>query len=609
MKRMTLAATAVALITLTSPLMPLASAAASPAQAPTRIQWQKWSDDVFDRAKREHKFVLLDLEAIWCHWCHVMDQVTYSDPQVIRLINQRYIAVKVDQDSRPDISNKYEDYGWPATVVFNADGGEIVIRQGYVPPMPMARMLKAVIDDPTPGPSVRPQQRIAFGRESSLPPALRAQMQQRFDANYDPKQGGWGTVHKYVDWDAIELSMNQGRAGGGGDQAAAQRARQTLTSALRLIDPAWGGVYQYSTDADWVHPHFEKIMQFQAEAMRIYALAYAQYHDPAYLKAAQDIRRYLANFLTSPDGAFYTSQNADLVDGQHSAAYFAMDDAARRRQGIPRIDTHSYARENGWAIYALCALYEVTGDRQELDHAIRAAQWVISHRAIEGAGEGAGGFRHDEHDAGGPYLADTLGMGRAFLSLYAATADRIWLDRASAAATYIGSHFTNSAGTPGFVTAASHGALKPAVELDENVTAARFFNLLGRYTGNPAQQELARRAMRYVAAPQVSGSRGPWVGGILLADSELSNEPLHVTVVGSKQDPAATALFHEAIQSPVAYKRVEWWDPSQGTLPNPDVQYPPTKIASAFLCTANTCSPPIPKLEALRVRLHRLAGN
>ena len=116
--------------------------AASPVPAP-QLTWQPWSDTVFAQAREEHKFVLLDLEAVWCHWCHVMDDVTYKDPIVIRLLREHYLLVKVDQDSRPDISNRYEDYGWPATVVFAGDGSEIVKRQGYIPPRPMSSMLQA----------------------------------------------------------------------------------------------------------------------------------------------------------------------------------------------------------------------------------------------------------------------------------------------------------------------------------------------------------------------------------------------------------------------------------------------------------------------------------
>jgi uncharacterized protein len=114
------------------------------ARAPSRtLHWQSWSDAVFSQARAEHKFVLLDLEAVWCHWCHVMDDITYRDPVVMRLLNQRYILVKVDQDARPDISNRYQDYGWPATAVFAAGGSEIVKRQGYIPPRPMSSMLRA----------------------------------------------------------------------------------------------------------------------------------------------------------------------------------------------------------------------------------------------------------------------------------------------------------------------------------------------------------------------------------------------------------------------------------------------------------------------------------
>jgi uncharacterized protein len=143
-------------------------------------------------------------------------------------------------------------------------------------------------------------------------------------------------------------------------------ARETLDAQRKLIDPVWGGVYQYSTDGDWDHPRFEKIMQMQAENLRIYAQAYTVWKDPAYLQAARQIRDYLRNFLTSPDGAFYTSQDADLVPGEHSGEYFALNDNERRRRGIPRVDQQIYARENGWAINALATLYAVTGDTADL---------------------------------------------------------------------------------------------------------------------------------------------------------------------------------------------------------------------------------------------------
>src|SRR5882724_10223673 len=140
------------------------------------IHWISWNDSLFAKAKREHRFVLLDLEAVWCHWCHVMDETTYADPKVASLIDAHYIAVKVDQDSRPDLSNRYEDYGWPATIVFNSDGSEIVKRRGYMPPEQMASMLQAIIDDPSPGPSVVPEVKPHFGSEALLSTELRRKL-------------------------------------------------------------------------------------------------------------------------------------------------------------------------------------------------------------------------------------------------------------------------------------------------------------------------------------------------------------------------------------------------------------------------------------------------
>src|SRR5580698_7955229 len=166
------------------------------------LHWQPWSDAVFANARAEHKFVLLDLEAVWCHWCHVMDDVTYRDPAVIRLLKEKYILVKVDQDSRPDISNRYQDYGWPATVVFAADGSEIVKRQGYIPPRPMSSMLQAIIDDPSPGPSIEKEAAFQPASGSAIQAATITRIFAQYERQYDKPVAGWGFGHKYLDSDS-----------------------------------------------------------------------------------------------------------------------------------------------------------------------------------------------------------------------------------------------------------------------------------------------------------------------------------------------------------------------------------------------------------------------
>ena len=571
-----------------------------------QLNWRPWSDAIFAEARRDHRFVLLDLEAVWCHWCHVMDANTYSDPNVIKLLQAHYITVKVDQDSRPDLSNRYEDYGWPATVVFDGEGHEIVKRQGYLAPDEMASMLQAILDDPTPGPSVQPERKLELPADSLLTAALRDELTKNFFAGYDDRHGSWGTDQKYLDWDSVEYAMVLARLKN--DAHAAQMARQTLVEQLHLLDPAWGGVYQYSTDGDWNSPHFEKIMQMQAENLRIYSLAYAQWHYPQHLHAAQEIRRFLATFLTSPTGAFYASQDADLVEGKHSADYFALNDAERRKLGVPRVDKHIYARENGWAINALATLYMASGDPAPLDEAIRAARWVLANRALPG-----GGFRHGSSDASGgasgdaagPYLGDTIAMARAFVTLYEVTGEREWLAHAERALGFIAKNFRDSNGA-GFLTAKAPAdrTYSPRPQRDENVMVARTANLLFHYTGDAQYEHLAKDAMRYLAAKPVV-DRLP-ASSALLADLELGSEPLHLTVVGHKDDPAAQILFQAALRYPSGYKRIEWWDAREGRLPNPDVQYPQLPHAAAFICTSRTCSPPISDPNKLAERVDKL---
>jgi uncharacterized protein YyaL (SSP411 family) len=563
-----------------------------------KLEWRNWSDAAFADAKREHRFVLLDLEAVWCHWCHVMDANTYSNRDVIKLLKTRYITLKVDQDSRPDLSNRYEDYGWPATIVFDADGHEIVKRQGYLEPDEMVSMLQAIIDDPSPGPSVQPEPTLVVPKETSLSAAERSDLNRNFLSGYDSQYGSWGKQQKFLDWDSVEYAMDLARLKH--DAHAEEMARKTLTEQLHLLDPAWGGVYQYSTGGDWNSPHFEKIMQMQAENLRIYALGYAQFGDPAYLHAAQEIRKYLKTFLQAPDGAFYTSQDADLVEGKHSAEYFALGDAARRKLGVPRVDKHIYARENGWAITGLVALYAATGDRSVLDDALRAANWIVANRSTT-----SGGFRHGNSTTAALYLGDTIAMERAFLALYGATGDRRWLTKSDAAMRFVEKNFRASSG-PGFVTVkdGSDHLHAPSLQRDENVLVARTANLLFHYTANGADKNLAEQAMRYVAAKPIV-DRFP-AASPLLADLELGSEPLHLTIVGHKDDPAAQRLFTWALHYPASYKRLEWWDTREGRLPNPDVQYPELKQAAAFICTSRTCSPPVFDGEKLAERVDKL---
>lgn len=573
-------------------------ARASESTADEPIDWRGWDAEVFAQAKRENKFVMLDLEAVWCHWCHVMAGTTYRDPRVVKLMSEHYLAVRVDQDSRPDLANRYEDYGWPATIIFSPDGEELLKRRGNIPPDEMASLLQAVIDDPTPGPSARPHVVLEAATETSLGAPRRVALEKQWLSGYDDDTGGWGFSHKFLDWDCVELALHQAVQG---DKRAAEMARVTLDKQRLLIDPVWGGVYQYSVGGDWVEPHYEKIMSMQAENIRIYAQAYAQWGNPADLKSALSIYGYVRQFLTSPDGVVYTSQDADVVPGEHSAEYFDLNDADRRAQGIPRVDQHIYARENGWVIRALCQLAAATGEKKYLQEAERAAAWVIAHRALPD-----GGFRHDEHDAAGPYLGDTLAMGRAFLALHEATQDSQWLERATASAEYIREHF-NDPNAVGFTSSdVTKGTIPtPRPQYEENVKLARFTTALAYTTGDEQYRTMAGNALRWLLAPGRNDDRFFYVAGLLLAEEEFRTEPAHITVVGRRSDPVASALFAEALKVPNAHKLVEWWDPQGGPPPRGEAIYPEMDRAAAFFCANGACSSPMFTVEDLAAELAR----
>jgi uncharacterized protein YyaL (SSP411 family) len=586
-----------ALRILTLILLVLSSAAARA----DGIAWQPWSEQVFAKAQREGKLVLLDMEAVWCHWCHVMDATTYQDPAVTALINKHFIAVKVDQDGNPALSQRYEDWGWPATIMFDAEGRELNKERGYVEPAAMAQVLQALVDKPEPMPEA----------PASKPAALALLTQQqkqvlgdRLEAAYDAALGGWGNRHKFLQADALDyLLLNAGA----GDETAGEHVRQTLSNARAIVDPVWGGIFQYSDDGTWTSPHYEKIMSSQANAVRLYATAYTLLGDDAFRATAEQIAGYMLTHLKAPEGGFYPSQDADLSAEIKGKEFYAMGDAERRKLGEPRIDRNLYAREAGWAISALVALHEATGEEKWLAAAKDAARWAIAQRLMP-----SGGWRHDAEDAGGPFMTTNLAMASATLDLYRATADRMWLGLAQQAGDFMVETLEDkSAG--GFalapVPAGATGVMaQPVKHFDDNTNAVRFYNALAHYTGDARHADAARRTMAYLAGTPAANRAAFWPG-LLQADAELANPPLHMTVVGKKGDAAAVALYRQALTYPATYRRVEWLDETEGALPNPDVTYPTLERPALFACIEKRCSLPIYAPEEAHKKLDRLFGR
>ncbi len=572
-----------------------------PAQAAEPLTWRGWGPELFQQKSGDQRLVILDLEAVWCHWCHVMEQTTYQDAKVTSLLKSKFITVRVDQDANPDLSNRYGDWGWPATIIFGAKGEELIKRRGYLDPQEMTALLEAVIKDPTPGPSASQEAAALPADNPILSKEQRAELIERSTGAFDKKYGGWGDGQKFIDADAMDHLLASASKG---DAAASDAARKTFDAALHIIDSQWGGIYQYSDQPDWLSPHYEKIMWYQANGLRQFSAASTLWHDANYRTAADNIYRYLSTKLQGPDGAFYTSQDADVDADLPGKKFYALNSSGREKLGRePRIDTHVYARENGWAISGITAYANAAGDASALAAAEKAAQFIITKRK-----RADGGFNHGDSDRGGPYLGDTLAMGQALLDLYAATGNRTWLNEADAAGDFIAKNFIDPKG--GFLTTltpeGSVGAfLNPAKAIDEQTAATRFANALHRYLGTAAYRTLAEHGMRYLASKDLL-DRGGMMPGILLADAEVSFEPTHITVVGPKTDANAQALHAAAVRTGVFYKRVDWWDRSEGALKNPDVTYPELDQPAAFLCTNRICSLPAFTADDLNAALQRI---
>jgi uncharacterized protein len=525
-----------------APAAPVATAAAPSRGAPgAALQWVDLTPATFARAKAERRFIVLDGAAEWCHWCHVMEAETYHDAKVQQILGASFIPVKVDIDARPDLQERYGDYGWPATVIFSPEGAELGKYRGFIEPAKFAEMLEAV---------------VAAGAEASAgtaaEPAKRAPSPPRplSDAHlewishvievelaeyWDREQGGWGRMQKSPIGSNNEwLLWKAGR----GDDAAQRQVMYALDQQAKLLDPVWGGIYQYSTGGVWTAPHFEKLMTYQAPALENYARAYQLTRDAKQLARAQAMRGYLERFLKGPEGGFYCTQDADLNAHDPTKPfltghdYYAKDEAGRLALGLPRVDAHEYGRENGLAIAAYVTFYEVTKDTAALAVAERAAERVLSTHLTA-----RGGITHDLRQELPPdaaargevlYLSDNAGFGFGLIRLYEVTHRAAYLERAQALAAFLLAEMADPSTGALFsstVDPAAVGVLAiRRVPSEDNVMALRFFAHLAHAapaSGPGAALTAAiARMLPALMQPEQMKARGRFLGDLLLALEE-----------------------------------------------------------------------------------------
>src|SRR5438034_9910439 len=307
----------------------------------SEINWRPWSGEAFDAARQTRKPILLSISAVWCHWCHVMDETTYSHPSVIDLINRDYVPVRVDNDVRPDINQRYNMGGWPSTA-FLTSSGDILTGATYMPPDQMASALIKIADyyrgNQTEIASrvLEARKRAAAGVSRSageLDSHLVEGILEATKSAYDAEYGGFGTSPKFPQTDAIVLLLEQSVLRN--DPELRQMAVQTLEKMAGggTYDHVEGGFFRDSTPQDWSVPHYEKMLEDHAGL--VHALSLAGMPD-----VLATTTGYLDRVLRDPRSGLYAgSQDAD----EH---YCSMDATERAAAVAPYVDRRVYTAWN-----------------------------------------------------------------------------------------------------------------------------------------------------------------------------------------------------------------------------------------------------------------------
>jgi uncharacterized protein YyaL (SSP411 family) len=300
------------------------------------IQWHEWGEEAFATAQRENKPILLDIGAVWCHWCHVMDRESYDNPEIAEIVNQHFVAVKVDRDERPDIDSRYQvavssisgQGGWPLTAFLTPDGKPFY-GGTYFPPddhygRPSFKRVLLSISNAyhEKNNDVIEQAKLVegaishaesfAGKSANFSPTVIDAIVQSALKTYDPQNGGFGSAPKFPHPAALDLLIDQYVRSGD------EQLRDVFVTSLEkmarggVYDQLAGGFHRYSVDERWIVPHFEKMCYDNSELLKNYVHAYQATGSEFFSSVARDIVRWMDEWLSDRQhGGFYASQDAD----------------------------------------------------------------------------------------------------------------------------------------------------------------------------------------------------------------------------------------------------------------------------------------------------------
>ncbi|MDP9052633.1 MAG: thioredoxin domain-containing protein [Acidobacteriota bacterium] len=315
------------------------------------VDWMEWGQAAFDRAVEEDKPILLDIGAVWCHWCHVMDRESYEDAATALIINENFIAVKVDRDERPDVDTRYQaavsaisgQGGWPLTAFLNPQG-KPYYGGTYFPPedrhgrpsfqrvlLTMAEAFETrreEVDESAASVMDAIELNESFsGRAGNPGPELVEKMVLSALQSVDMRHGGFGGQPKFPHSAALDLLTDVAsraatttiKLNGQGTLTIPEAARRAVLTTLDkmakggIYDHLAGGFHRYSVDENWIVPHFEKLAYDNSELLKNYVHAFLTFGDQEFARIAVDIVRWMDEWLSDRElGGFYASQDADF---------------------------------------------------------------------------------------------------------------------------------------------------------------------------------------------------------------------------------------------------------------------------------------------------------
>jgi uncharacterized protein len=301
------------------------------------VKWHAWGEAAFARAQAENKPILLDIGAVWCHWCHVMDRESYEDPEVARIINDHFIAVKVDRDERPDVDSRYQaavsaisgQGGWPLTAFLTPDGrpyfggtyfprddrygrpgfGRVLLTMSQV----WQERREEALESASSVMNAIEHNETFSPRGGDLNLALVDKIVTSAISQFDPRHGGFGSQPKFPHPAILDLLLEVGL--NRGIEEAKRASTVTLEQMARggVYDQLAGGFHRYSVDERWVVPHFEKMIYDNTELLRNYVHAYQSFVREDFRSTAEEIIGWLDAVMTDRErGGFYASQDADI---------------------------------------------------------------------------------------------------------------------------------------------------------------------------------------------------------------------------------------------------------------------------------------------------------